>query len=67
MKQLYGLEEAELMMLLGMKKKLEDDTMAEGMNKLAEEMKKLEEEMKKIEDDNIPEDTKTEKTTVIFL
>ena len=54
-------------MLLGMKKKLEDDTMAEGMNKLAEEMKKLEEEMKKIEDDNIPEDTKTEKTTVIFL
>jgi hypothetical protein len=59
-KQLYGLEEAELMMLLGMKMKLEDNTMAEGMKKLAEEMKKL-------EDDNIPEDTKTEKTTVIFL
>jgi hypothetical protein len=39
------------MMLLGMKKKLEDDTMGEGMKKLAEEMKKL-------EDDNIPEDTK---------
>lgn len=40
------------MMLLGMKKKLEDE---------------LAEEMKKLEDDNIPEDTKTEKTTVIFL
>lgn len=61
MKQLYGLDEVELMVLLEMKKKLEDATIAEGMKKLAEEMKKL-------EDTSIPEEnTKAEKTTVNFL
>jgi hypothetical protein len=61
MKQLHGLDEVELMMLLEMKKKLEDDTIAEGMKKLAEEMKKL-------EDTSIPEEnTKAEEITVIFL
>ena len=60
LKQLYGLDEVELMVLLEIKKKLEDDTIAEGMKKLAEEMKKL-------EDTSIPENTKAEETTVNFL
>jgi hypothetical protein len=62
MKQLYGLDEVELMVLLEMKKKLEDDIIAEGMKK------KLAEEMKKLEGTSIPEEnTKAEETTVIFL
>jgi len=60
MKQLYGLDEVELMALLEMKKKLEDDTIAEGMKKLAEEMKKL-------EDTSIPEENTKAKETMIFL
>jgi hypothetical protein len=60
MKQLYGLDEVELIALLEMKKKLEDDTIAEGMKKLAEEMKKL-------EDTSIPEENTKAKETIIFL
>ena len=51
MKQLYGLDEVELMVLLGMKKKLE----------LAEEMKKLE------DTSIPAENTEAEENTVIFL